>query len=338
MSRPTGRVLTLLELLQSGGIRTVAELAEKLGVDGRTVRRYVDHLVDLDVPVEAVRGRYGGYRLAPGYRLPPLMLSDEEALAALLGLVAGRRAGLMTAADTASETAAAKIRRVLPERLAHRLDAVLDSLAFTAPPGESATPDAEVLLTVADAARHRRPVSIRYVDREGRRSERPLHVYGIVAHAGRWYVTGAVPGTGEDRTGTGEDRTFRLDRIEGVRNLPGSFEVPDGVDPAERVLAGLATAPYRYEVTLRIQGTAEQIRARLPASVATLEELGPESEAGTDPAAEPWLRVEVRAERLDWLPPVLASLDRPFVIERPDELRDLVGEFADRIASWARRT
>lgn len=113
VARPTHRVLTLLELLQSGGIRTMAELADRLGVDGRTVRRYVDHLIDLDVPVESVRGRYGGYRLAPGYRMPPLMLSDDEALAVLLGLVAGRRAGLMTTTSTASETAAAKIRRVL---------------------------------------------------------------------------------------------------------------------------------------------------------------------------------------------------------------------------------
>ena len=143
MARPAARVLTLLELLQSGGVRTVAELAERLGVDGRTVRRYVDHLLDLDVPVESVRGRYGGYRLAPGYRMPPLMLSDEEALAVLLGLVAGRRSGLMTlsadiGAGTASETAAAKIRRVLPQRLAARLDAVLGSLAFTGSSGEFA--------------------------------------------------------------------------------------------------------------------------------------------------------------------------------------------------------
>ncbi|MCX4770754.1 HTH domain protein [Streptomyces sp. ADI92-24] len=328
MSRPTVRVLTLLELLQSGGIRTVAELADRLGVDGRTVRRYVEQLIDLDVPVEAVRGRYGGYRLAPGYRLPPLMLSDDEALAALLGLVAGRRTGLMTTADTASETAAAKIRRVLPARVARRLDTVLESLAFTVAAGEFAHPDAEVLLTVADAVRHRRPLSIRYTDRDGRRSERPLHAYGIVAHSGRWYVTGADPEIGEDRT-------FRLDRIAGARTLPGSFETPAGLDPAQRVLSGFATAEYRYEVTLRIHGTVEQIRARLPASVATLEEVAPA--AGADPATGPWQRVELRVEELDWLPPVLASLDRPFVIERPDELRGLVIALADRLASRARR-
>ncbi|MET9810428.1 helix-turn-helix transcriptional regulator [Streptomyces halstedii] len=328
MSRPTGRVLILLELLQAGGIRTVAELADRLGVDGRTVRRYVDQLVDLDVPVEAVRGRYGGYRLGSGYRLPPLMLSDDEALAVLLGLVAGRRSGLTTT-DAAGETAAAKIRRVLPERVTRRLDTVLESLAFTAPPTAFAHPDAEVLLTVADAVRHRRPLSIKYTDRHGRRGERPLHAYGIVAHAGRWYVTGTDPEIGEDRT-------FRLDRIAGARCLPGTFDVPAGLDTAQRVVSGFATAEYRHEVTLRIHGTVDQIRARLPAGVASLEEVAPGVTA--DPTAERWRRVELRAERLDWLPPVLASLDRPFVIERPDELRDLVVALADRLASNARQT
>src|SRR5258706_11853378 len=216
MARPTTHVLTLLELLQSGGIRTVAELADRLGVDGRTVRRYVDHLIALDVPVESVRGRYGGYRLASGYRMPPLMLSDDEALAVLLGLIAGRRTGLVTTTGTASETAAAKIRRVLPERLARRLDAVLGSLAFTAPPGEAPAPDTAVLLSIADAVRHRRPVSIRYTAADGRRSQRTLHPYRLLAHSGRWYVTGADPGIGEDRT-------FRLDRIADNRSLAGSF-------------------------------------------------------------------------------------------------------------------
>ncbi|KAB1984264.1 helix-turn-helix transcriptional regulator [Streptomyces triticiradicis] len=326
MPRPTGRVLTLLELLQSGGTRTVAELADRLGVEGRTVRRYVDQLIDLDVPVESVRGRYGGYRLAPGYRLPPLMLSDDEALAVLLGLVAGRRAGLTTTQRTASETASAKIRRVLPQHIARRLDTLLEALAFTDQSGEFDTPDAGVLLAIADAVRHHRPVSIRYTDRDGRRSERTLHAYGIVAHAGRWYVTG------KDAR-IGEDRTFRLDRIADARTLPGSFEAPVGPGPEQRVLSGFATAEYRHEVTLRIHGTVEQIRARLPAGVASLEEY--ESAAGEDRATERWLRVELRAERLDWLPPVLASLDRPFVIERPDELRDLVIALADRLTSCA---
>jgi predicted DNA-binding transcriptional regulator YafY len=331
MTRPTARVLALLELLQSGGVRTVAELASQLGVDERTVRRYADHLLDLDVPVESVRGRYGGYRLRPGYRLPPLMLSDDEAIAVLLGLAAGRRSGPLAGAGTASETAAAKIRRVLPERLARRLDALLGALAFTAPPASADAADAAdsaVLLSVADAVRHRRPLSIRYTAADGRRSERVLHPYGLVAHSGRWYVTGRDPGIGEDRT-------FRLDRIAGARALPGSFEPPAGVDPAQRVLSGLATAPYRHRVSLRLQGTAEQIRARLPASVATLEELPLPS--GTGEAAPRWFRAELRVEQLGWLPPVLASLDLPFVIEQPDELRGLTLALAGRLAACARQ-
>ncbi|MFJ8623361.1 helix-turn-helix transcriptional regulator [Kitasatospora sp. NPDC093550] len=361
MPRPAARVLTLLELLQGGGTRTVAELADRLGVDGRTVRRYVGQLLDLDVPVESVRGRYGGYRLAPTYRLPPLMLGDDEALAVLLGLAAGRRTGLAPAQRTAAETASAKIRRVLPPHLARRLDALLDALAFTPEPGEpgepgaphesgepggpggSGAPDAAVLLTLADAVRHRRPVHLRYTDREQRRSERTLHPDGIVAHAGRWYVTGRD-------AGCGQERTFRLDRIADARALPGSFEAPPGeaADPAERLLARFAAAEYRHEVVLRVHGTPGRIRARLPASVATLEECEPEDTAPEETAPGDtapgdggqgkggrWWRVRLRAQRLDWLPPVLAALDAPFVIERPDELRALVLAFADRLAARA---
>ncbi|MEU9100175.1 YafY family protein [Streptomyces sp. NPDC048361] len=341
MARPTARVLALLELLQSGGTRTVSELAAALGVDERTVRRYAGHLLELDVPVESVRGRYGGYRLAPGYRMPPLMLSDDEALAVLLGLIAGRRAGLTTSAGVASETAAAKIRRVLPERLGRRLDAVLDSLAFTAVGGPPATltavggppatgtprppaaPRSSVLLPLADAVRHHRPIRIRYTAADGRRSERVLHPYGLVSHAGRWYVTGADPARGEDRM-------FRLDRVSDARTLPGSFVPPAGVDTAERVLTGLATAPYAHEVSLRVEGTAEQIRARIPAGLATLTEVPDAVTQST------WFRVELRVESLTWLPAVIASLDRPFVIERPAELRCLVADFGERLARSAR--
>lgn len=312
MPRPIARVLSLLELLQSGGVRTVTELAERLDVDERTVRRYVGHLLDLDVPVESVRGRYGGYRLAPGYRMPPLMLSDDEALAVLIGLVTG----LMT--GTASETALAKVRRVLPAPLGGRLDAVLGSLAFTGRRGSPAVPDASVLLAIADAVTHHRPVSLRYTAGDGRRSERTFHAYGLVAHSGRWYVTGSDPALGEDRT-------FRLDRVDAVRTLPGSFDPPGPVDAAERVLTGIARAPRRYEVTLRIQGTAEQIHSRFPVSVAVVE-----------PDADGWSRVELRVERLDWLPGALALLDLPFVVERPDELRDLVAALADRLLRSAR--
>jgi predicted DNA-binding transcriptional regulator YafY len=323
MSRPTSRVLTLLELLQSGGTRTVAELAERLGVDGRTVRRYVDHLVDLDVPVESVRGRYGGYRLARGYRLPPLMLTDDEALAVLLGLATDRGARWTTEL-TARETAAAKIRRVLPKHLSSRLHALTEAVVFTDQAGGLETPDADVLLTVADGVSHRRPLAIRYTDGAGRRSDRTVHAFGIVAHAGRWYITGHDPAIGEDRT-------FRLDRVAAARPLPGSFDASVDLDPAQLLLSRLATAERRHEVSMRIQATVAQIRAHLPASGAIVQDDEPvDGEAG-------WRRVELQVEHLGWLPPVLAALDRPFVVERPDELRDLVVALAERLVTWSHR-
>ena len=227
MTRPTARVLALLEILQGGGTRTVADLAGRLGVDERTVRRYVDHLIDLDVPVRSVRGRYGGYRLAPGYRMPPLMLTDEEALAVLLGLVAGRRAGLVTTSAAATESAAAKVRRVLPEKLGRRLDALLATAEFTAPARPVPRPETDVLLTLAEAARRRQPVAVSYTGWDGHHSQRTLHPYGIVVHSGRWYVTAAD-------SASEQVRTFRLDRIEdrdrtaGARSRcrPGSTRPP----------------------------------------------------------------------------------------------------------------
>jgi predicted DNA-binding transcriptional regulator YafY len=329
MTRPTARVLALLEILQAGGTRTAAELADRLGVDERTVRRYVDHLLDLDVPVRAERGRYGGYHVASGYRMPPLMLTDDEALAVLFGLVAGQRAGLVATSAPSAEAAAAKVRRVLPEALRRRLDALLATADFTASARAATPPETVVLLTLAEAARDRRPVDIDYIDREGHRSKRTVHPYGIVAHSGRWYVTG------EDSIRR-DVRTFRLDRIEIATTLPGSFEVPEDFDPIDRLLTGLAEAPYRHEVSLRVQGTLEQVRARLPAALATVREIP--TEPPPTPGAttvDEWVRVRMRAERLDWIPALLASLGRPFVIEHPDALRDEVRDFARRLAAYA---
>ncbi|MFD2493776.1 helix-turn-helix transcriptional regulator [Amycolatopsis jiangsuensis] len=317
MTRPISRVLALLEILQGGGTRTVAELAGRLDVDERTVRRYVEHLVDLDVPVRSVRGRYGGYRLAPGYRMPPLMLTGEEALAVVLGLVAGRRAGLIATSVAAAESAAAKVRRVLPEPLGRRLDALLDVAGFTTPVRPARTTEAEVLLTVAEAARDRRPVELGYVAGHGRASERVVHPYGVVAHSGRWYLTG-------HDSGSGEVRTFRVDRITTVRKCAGEFTAPAGFDPARQVLTAIAEAPHRHEVSVRVRTTAGQIRHVLPPAIATLTELD-----------SSWVRIRIRAQRLDWIPSSLATLDCPFVIEKPDALRDEVRELAGRLARHA---
>jgi predicted DNA-binding transcriptional regulator YafY len=317
-------VLALLEILQSGGTRTVADLAARLAVDERTVRRYVDHLRDLDVPVRSIRGRHGGYRLAPGFRMPPLMLTEEEALAVLLGLTAGRRAGLVvdTAGVDGSGSAAAKLCRVMPDALRHRVDALLGSTRFTAAGRPAVPAEARVLLLVAEAARDRRPVALTYTDRDGRTSERTLFPYGIVAHSGRWYLAAADPAAGPD----GEARTFRLDRISAPAVRAGTFVPPDGFDAAAHVVAGIARAPWAHAVSVRVRGTVDHVRAHLLVGIATVQEIDPDPADGA-----PQVRVEIRAERLDWVPALLAGLDRPFVVEGPDELRDLVRALARRL-------
>ncbi|MBN6038207.1 YafY family protein [Amycolatopsis sp. 195334CR] len=309
MPRPTARVLALLEILQGGGTRTVAELAGRLGVDERTVRRYVDHLLDLDIPVRSIRGRYGGYRLAAGYRMPPLMLTGEEALAVLLGLHAGR-------STATAESAAAKVRRVLPDPLARRLGALLSTASFTAPARGPLSAEAGVLFEVAEAARDRRPIRLAYTAGHGGTSERVVHPYGIVAHSGRWYLTGAD-------SSSEQVRTFRIDRITALGVLDGTFDAPAAFDPAEQVLTSLAEAPHRYEVSLRIEATAEHIRTLFPPAVATLEALTEEE-----------VRVRIHAQHLDWVAARLAALDRPFTIEQPEELRDEVRALARRLGGY----
>ena len=315
--RPTARVLALLEVLQSGGLHAVPDLAARLDVDERTVRRYVEHLRDLDVPVRSVRGRHGGYRLAQGFRMPPLMLTDDEAVAVLVGLVTSRRAGTAAGSTAAGESAAGKLRRVLPAAVADRVDALLETTGFTAPERPAVAAEARVLLLLAEAARDRRPVALSYTDRTGRTGDRILHPYGIVAHSGRWYVTGADPAAGEVRT-------LRLDRIAAPALRSGSFDVPDGFDAPAQVLAGLARTPWRHAVSVRVDGTVEEVAAGLPAGLAAVEALAADR-----------VRVRIRAERLDWVPRMLAGLGRPFVVEHPPELRDLVRDLADRLRSYA---
>lgn len=317
MTRPTARVLALLEILQSGGTRTAADLAERLGVDERTVRRYVEHLVDLGIPVESVRGRYGGIHLVPGYRMPPLMLTDDEALAVVVGLVGSRRAG-SGASTVALESATAKVLRVLPKSLARRLDALLTGMRFTGPTGDPAAVQAEHLLAVAEAARDRRPVALEYTDSQGHRSSRTVHPYGVVAHAGRWYVTAADPAA----PGV---RTFRVDRIAALTTLPGSFEVPEGFDPAGALLQAVAGAPRRHAVRLRVQAPVDAVRGMFPAGIATLD----------DTDDEGWTHVLIQVERLDWVPTVLAGVPVPFVVDGPEELRPLLRALAARLTAAA---
>ncbi len=131
MYHPTTRVLTILEMLQSRPGLSGAAIAKQLEVDRRTVRRYIAMLQDLGIPIETTRGPYGGYHLRPGFKLPPLMFADDEALAVTLSLIAAQRQG-MSVEGAATAGALAKIEWVLPDTLRERLQAVRDVVAFTA--------------------------------------------------------------------------------------------------------------------------------------------------------------------------------------------------------------
>jgi predicted DNA-binding transcriptional regulator YafY len=308
----------VLELLQTHHRLTGAELARRLGVDERTVRRYATTLAELGIPVTAARGRYGGYRLSPGYKLPPLMLTDHEAVAVVLGLVAADRLGLSTEAP-ATGTALAKLHRVLPPPLAARLEALQETLGFTLPRREPAARPAPVtLLRLGAATRERRRVRIDYRSWRGATSVRELDPYGVVFHRGRWYVTG------HDHH-RGEIRTFRLDRIASVEPTEASFAVPDGFDPVAHVTRSLATVRYTWQVEVLLETDLAQARRRIPV---TLGEL-------TETADGVLLRT--RAERLDGMAQLLAGLGWPFTVVRPDELRQAVAEHAARLAGYAMR-
>lgn len=335
MPRPTSRVLALLEILQAGGIRTVADLADRLGVDPRTIRRYAEHLRELEIPVEAVRGRYGGYQLAAHAQMPPLMLTDEEAVATVWALLEAAEVGPGPAGPLAATTALAKIRRVLPQTLASSVDAVVDAVAFapTAAAQESRGHDAvrpasdvdavRTLLQLAGAARDLHPVRFDHLSRHGRATQREVRPHGVVAHRGRLYLAGfdvdkAAP------------RSFRLDRISRVQVSDVHFPASDDVDPVRQVLGPLSESPSRQDVTVRIRTDVAHLRSRVPEMLASVTVLP------AQPPEEPgWLRVFLRAERLHWVLGNLVILDRPFIIEEPVELRQLAADVAGGLARTA---
>lgn len=320
MADPTARALQLLELLQSAHMRTVAELAERLGVDERTVRRDVARLSALGVHVESVRGRYGGYRLAPGRRVLPIMFSSEEVVAVFLGLAHAQ--AVPGEPEIAVQTALSKIKRAMRPDDAKRIDAVLEMMTRSTSHGV-VDPDPAVMLALAEAVSLRRIVDLRYRNGEGNPSRRRVHPYGVVAHAGRWYLMAL---DSEKR----EERTFRIDRIRAARLLPETFDAPRRPDAANRLVEHFADADYRWRVVLRIRATEYSIRAHLPPSVARLERLGHVVDVAGD-SGPPWHRAEIYAESLEWLPAVLAALDCEVVIDCPDELRDRVRAAATRM-------
>ncbi|MFD8277390.1 helix-turn-helix transcriptional regulator [Streptomyces flaveolus] len=317
MSHPLTRVLTLLELLQSHARLTGTELADRLNTDVRTVRRYTAHLRELGIPVEAERGRYGGYRLARGYRMPPLVLTNDEALAVVLGLLAAERLGMGTAAP-ASAGALAKIDRVLPHALREPLAAMRESLSFTAGAVIGQAPGTGVLLALAQASRARTTIGISHRSWRQECTERDIDPYGVVFHTGRWYVVG------HDHL-RDSLRAFRIDRITSVTSRANSFTTPDGFDPVAHLTSTLAQAPYRWQVEVTIHGPLDEIARRLPRSAVTL-------------TAQPiGVLMHARAERLDGMAHLLASLEWPFTIHHPEELRQALRDLAAQLAESAER-
>ncbi|GJF27206.1 MULTISPECIES: YafY family protein [Streptomyces] len=317
MSHPLTRVLTLLELLQSHARLTGTELADRLNTDVRTVRRYTAHLRELGIPVEAERGRYGGYRLARGYRMPPLVLTNDEALAVVLGLLAAERLGMGITAP-ASAGALAKIERVLPHALREPLAAMRESLSFTAGAVIGQAPGTGVLLALAQASRARTTIGISHRSWRQECTERDIDPYGVVFHTGRWYVVG------HDHL-RDSLRAFRIDRITSVTSRANSFTTPDGFDPVAHLTSTLAQAPYRWQVEVTIHGPLDEIARRLPRSAVTL-------------TAQPiGVLMHARAERLDGMAHLLASLEWPFTIHHPEELRQALRDLAAQLAESAER-
>ena len=255
MGSPTSRLLELLELLQARPVVTGREIADRLGVDTRTVRRYLTVLQELGIPVEGQRGVGGGYRLRPGYRLPPLMLGNDEAVVVVLGLLAARRLGLDTASE-AAEGALEKIHRVLPADLRRQVEALERTLGFTAGPISGAPVPGETVLMLADAVRRGRRVRASYRAYAGETSRRDLSPFGLVVHAGRWYL--AAHDHGREAL-----RTFRIDRM--TRVLVGDADAaapPAGFDPVAYVSASLARVPWTWEVEVVLDLPLNGSRAR----------------------------------------------------------------------------
>lgn len=306
----TSNLLEALELLQSQTLLTGRELAERLQVDRRTVRRYVTTLQALGIPVEGERGVGGGYRLRPGYRLPPLMFGEAEAVVVVLGLIAAQRLGFGDAGDVRG--ALGKIHRVLPDALRHRVEALEAVLGFSYPAFTGAGEAGGAALTIAEAVRRGR--RIRFFHRS---LEREVSPYGVVLHAGYWYLAG------HDHL-RGALRTFRVHRIADLRIAEATrTPTPDGFDAVQAVRTAIAQAPWAHAVEVDLHLDLETARQRLRAVPADLTPDGLRT------------RLRMRVDSLDWMASVLAGLDCDFTIHEPDGLRDSLRGLAERLEAAA---
>jgi len=321
MSLTGTRILRLLALLQSRRHWSGGDLAERLEVSTRTLRRDVDRLRDLGYPVEARRGTDGGYQLAAGAVLPPLLLDDDEAVAVGVGLHSAIQAGSVTGIEDSSVRALGKVIRVMPARLRRRIDALAD-MTVPAPWQESADRvDAQVLVTLAQACRDGERLTFGYTSRDGEVATREVDPHRLVLMGRRWYLVAW------DLV-RADWRTFRVDRLRdpestGRRSIPRVL--PAG-DAAEFVRAGIAAAPRRFEVDVVVEADADVVRARIGLRGA-LEGLGPGR-----------CRLTTGSDSLDWVTLLLARTGAEFAVRGPPELVAHLRACGDRFGRAAARS
>jgi predicted DNA-binding transcriptional regulator YafY len=309
MYNPTLRLLTLLELLQSHERVSGAELARKLEVSPRSVQRYVAQLQDLGVPVESTRGVGGAYRLRPGFRLPPMMLSADEALAVSLGLRALEPLGL-TAFAPVTHAAQSKLERVLPDAIAKRARVAQEAVELEPSPWLAMT-DAKQLMTLATAVQSRTPISFAYRSFDGSETQREVEPYSVLHLDGRWYVVGHC----RLRVGL---RSFRVDRMLDIRLLDEYFDRPSGFDARAYLRHALPFAPSPWLVEVWLDLPLEEAHWRVRPHRMMLEADG----EGTV--------LRCGTGDLEWMAAVLLSLKCPITIRQPLALLDAFAVLAAR--------
>jgi predicted DNA-binding transcriptional regulator YafY len=248
----------VLELLQSRPSISGAELADRLECDIRTVRRYIGKLQDVDIPVESLPGPYGGYRLRPGYRLPPLVLTEEESVVVVLGLVTAQWLGVGVA-RTAIETALSKISRMLPVAVRRRVDDVARLVVF---PQQGQFPETGLVLDLSRACADRRCVRFHYVS--GSESTRTVEPYGVAGYQRHWYLVGFC----RLRAAI---RVFRLDRVSGFETTDETFAPPERFDVQSYIDEAIAS--QRWRVGVWFEAAPEQVRQAVGGTV-TAQEVG----------------------------------------------------------------
>ncbi|MCP3820356.1 YafY family transcriptional regulator [Streptomyces sp. A3M-1-3] len=314
MTDTPARLLNLLSLLQTPREWPGSELAERLRVSPRTIRRDIDRLRELGYPVEASKGAIGGYRLVAGAAMPPLLLDDEEAVAIAVGLRAGAGHAI-EGIEEASVRALAKLEQVLPSRLRHRVT-TLQSATIPLTRGDGATVDPQTLTVMASAVTGQERLRFAYRAGDGTESRRLTEPVRLVSTGRRWYLVAYD-------LGRDDWRTFRVDRVSepfatGARFAPRALPTGDAAEFIKRSMSRLQPA-YRVEVSFA--APAEFVAARLPASLGAPE-----------PVDERTCRLRTEsADSLEWLALRLALIDCEFTVRAPVALVEYVSELGGRL-------